>query len=143
VLKRYTKALIIGKKTFGKGSVQSFNTLEENLWDDKPVGIKITIAHWFTPAGNLIDGKGIEPDIEIKESEETLIERMFYENKLYDGNYLTNFVKGKPNFTRDDIIAYKEQLEKEAHIFIEVDRLGQLLTLEKNRDKIDITIDQK
>jgi carboxyl-terminal processing protease len=140
-LKDTQRALIIGKKTFGKGSVQSFITLEEKLMDDKPVGIKITIAHWFTPAGNLIDGKGIEPDIEIKESEETLIERMFYENKLYDGNYLTNFVKGKPNFTRDDIIAYKEQLEKEAHIFIEVDRLGQLLTLEKNRDKIDITID--
>lgn len=54
------KALIIGTKTFGKGLVQ-----EVKEFDDKS-GLKITIARYFTPKGVCIHGKGIKPDIEVK-----------------------------------------------------------------------------
>lgn len=55
-------ATLVGEKTFGKGSVQEI----ENLKDGATV--KITIAEWLTPSGAKIDGEGLAPDIEVKES---------------------------------------------------------------------------
>jgi carboxyl-terminal processing protease len=47
---------LVGKKSFGKGSVQ----VVENLSDGS--SIKVTIAKWLTPNGNHIDGTGLNPD---------------------------------------------------------------------------------
>jgi len=58
-LQDYGKAIIVGMKTFGKGSVQ---TLEE-FGDGSSV--KITVAKWLTPKGNYINNKGISPDEEV------------------------------------------------------------------------------
>jgi carboxyl-terminal processing protease len=58
-LQDHKRAVIAGQKTYGKGSV---NTLER-LSDGS--GIYITIARWQTPNGNLIEGKGIEPDQQV------------------------------------------------------------------------------
>lgn len=55
-LKDYGKATIVGKQTFGKGSVQVL----ENLKDGS--SLKITVAEWLTPKGNNITEKGIAPD---------------------------------------------------------------------------------
>jgi carboxyl-terminal processing protease len=57
-LKDYDKAEIIGIATFGKGLVQSVIPLEN---DD--TGLKVTIASYYTPKGNIVHGVGIEPDI--------------------------------------------------------------------------------
>ncbi len=59
-LKDYSRATIIGEKTFGKGSVQNLIPLENGA------GLKLTIAYWYTPAGICINKKGIMPDIYIK-----------------------------------------------------------------------------
>ena len=53
------KATIIGKKTFGKGSVQSLEELPDSS------SVKITVAKWLTPKGNNINEQGIKPDIEV------------------------------------------------------------------------------
>jgi carboxyl-terminal processing protease len=50
---------IIGKKSFGKGSVQELIDLP------KASSVKITIAKWMTPNGDYIMDKGISPDIEV------------------------------------------------------------------------------
>lgn len=50
---------IIGKKTFGKGSVQELIPI------GKTMSVKITIARWLTPNGNQINEKGISPDEEV------------------------------------------------------------------------------
>lgn len=55
-MKDYKRATILGTKTFGKGSVQDLISLGNGG------SIKVTIAKWFTPLGNGIDGKGIDPD---------------------------------------------------------------------------------
>ncbi len=60
-LQDYKAATIIGEKTFGKGSVQDFETLPDGS------ALKITVAEWFTPKENNINEKGITPDIVIKE----------------------------------------------------------------------------
>ncbi len=59
-LQDYSVAKLIGEKTFGKGSVQTFEPLRNGS------SIKITVAHWLTPKGRQINGTGIAPDIEVK-----------------------------------------------------------------------------
>jgi len=54
------KAILLGEKTFGKGSVQKTYNL------DKDVGIAVTVAKYYTPSGAMIHGKGIIPDLEVK-----------------------------------------------------------------------------
>lgn len=50
---------LIGKKSFGKGSVQELISVSRDT------SAKITVAHWLTPAGNQINKIGIAPDIEV------------------------------------------------------------------------------
>ncbi len=54
------RALILGTKSFGKGSVQTVEELPDGY------GLKLTIARYYTPSGRSIQAKGIEPDIMIK-----------------------------------------------------------------------------
>ncbi len=51
--------VLIGEKTFGKGSVQLPNTLSDSSQ------LRVTIAHWFTPKDRGIHGSGLEPDIKV------------------------------------------------------------------------------
>ncbi len=53
-------ALIVGQKSYGKGSVQ---TVIPMFQDD---GLKLTIAKYYTPKGRSIDGTGIAPDVEVE-----------------------------------------------------------------------------
>ncbi len=54
------RALILGTTSFGKGSVQTVETLRDGS------GVKLTIARYYTPSGRSIQAKGIEPDIVLK-----------------------------------------------------------------------------
>ncbi len=53
------RATLIGEKTFGKGSVQLIYELSDAS------RLHVTVAKWFTPNDNAIDGKGLIPDIEV------------------------------------------------------------------------------
>lgn len=63
-LKDHGRAVLVGEKTFGKGSVQDVIKLENGD------GLLITIAKYYTPSGVSIHEKGIEPDIEVKVEEQ-------------------------------------------------------------------------
>ncbi len=54
---------LVGMKTFGKGSVQDYQTLRDGS------GLKVTIAEWLTPANRSINKQGIAPDIEVDRTE--------------------------------------------------------------------------
>jgi carboxyl-terminal processing protease len=56
----HRRGIVAGTKTYGKGSVNTLNKLQDGS------GIYITIARWLTPNRRLIEGKGIEPDYELK-----------------------------------------------------------------------------
>lgn len=55
------RAVIVGERSFGKGSVQSVIKLGDGS------GLKLTIARYYTPSGVSIQSEGIHPDIEIED----------------------------------------------------------------------------
>jgi carboxyl-terminal processing protease len=59
-LQDHKRGLVIGSKTFGKGSVQTILPLQNDS------AIKLTTARYFTPAGRSIQAEGIVPDITIR-----------------------------------------------------------------------------
>ncbi|MBU4421951.1 S41 family peptidase [Patescibacteria group bacterium] len=63
-LKDYNKAILVGEKTFGKGSVQDYTEYKDGS------ALKMTIALWLTPNGTSIDGEGIEPNYVVEYTED-------------------------------------------------------------------------
>lgn len=67
-LRDYGMATLVGTTSFGKGIVQALLPLDDGS------AVKVTIAHYYTPAGHDIHKKGLEPDVEIElELDEDLI----------------------------------------------------------------------
>ncbi len=63
-LKDYKLATIVGKKTYGKGVVQTI------LDTGDSTALKVTISKYYTPSGNDINKKGINPDVEVEYPDE-------------------------------------------------------------------------
>ncbi len=61
-LQDHGRALILGERTFGKGSVQTVLPLRNGG------GIKLTTARYFTPSGRSIQAKGIMPDLAVQQA---------------------------------------------------------------------------
>jgi len=59
-MKDLHRATIVGVRSFGKGSVQTVRPLSDGS------GLSLTTARYYTPAGIMIHGTGIKPDIEVK-----------------------------------------------------------------------------
>ncbi len=59
-LQDHRRALILGERTFGKGSVQTILPLGNGT------AVKLTTARYYTPNGRSIQAEGIEPDIKLK-----------------------------------------------------------------------------
>ncbi|MBN1585072.1 S41 family peptidase [Candidatus Uhrbacteria bacterium] len=61
-LQDHGKAVIVGDRTYGKGSVQDYTEYADGS------ALKLTVALWFTPLGRSIDEDGIVPDIHVENS---------------------------------------------------------------------------
>ncbi len=64
-LKDILKVKLIGEKTFGKGTIQEPQDLENGS------GLHITIAKWLTPNGTWVNGNGLEPDAKVEDKSDT------------------------------------------------------------------------
>lgn len=53
-LKEQNRAVVIGERSYGKGAIQKLFPLEQGA-------LQMTVAHYYTPQGHVIEGKGIEP----------------------------------------------------------------------------------
>lgn len=60
-LQDYKRAIIIGAKSFGKGSVQTVIPLGDGS------ALRLTTSHYFTPSGKIINNQGVQPDITVEE----------------------------------------------------------------------------
>ncbi|HPC15632.1 MAG TPA: S41 family peptidase [Candidatus Hydrogenedentes bacterium] len=75
-LQFYSRAIVVGVKTYGKGSVQTIIPLSR----PPNTALRLTTALYYTPAEVTIDSEGIKPDVEVpfsKEEQRALVEQMF------------------------------------------------------------------
>ena len=88
-MKDRRRALLIGEKTYGKGSVQQIFPLDST-------GFKLTMARYYTPSGVNIDKTGIGPDIVVADLDFT--EAQFKDlERLYDSGLIPAFSKASPD----------------------------------------------
>lgn len=66
-LQDHKRAIILGNKSFGKGSVQTVIPLSDGS------AIRLTTSKYFSPNGNVIHGEGVTPDIIVEEAEVQLL----------------------------------------------------------------------
>ncbi len=79
-LQDHKRAVIVGTKSFGKGSVQSVLPIAGNK------AIKLTTARYFTPKGRSIQAQGIQPDVYVEQSEVTAYEQSYYKESDLPGH---------------------------------------------------------
>ncbi|MCX7121968.1 MAG: S41 family peptidase [Gammaproteobacteria bacterium] len=98
-LQDYKRAIIMGTRSFGKGSVQTVIPITQDT------GLKLTTALYYTPAGREIQARGIKPDV--------IVQEMSVDAKQSNGgldfgeaNY-DNHIENKSNATEETLI--KEQ----------------------------------
>jgi carboxyl-terminal processing protease len=84
-LQDYKRAIIIGEKTFGKGSVQAIFPIT------KDEAVRLTIARYYLPSGRTIQAKGVTPDIIVHSAK---IEKI-KENNLIKESDLKNHLRAE------------------------------------------------
>ena len=95
-LKDHRRALIVGTKSFGKGSVQTVLPLQDGR------AIKLTTARYFTPSGSSIQADGIQPDIELRRAEVHELEPDFMIKESNLGGHLEGGTKSSSQPSRAD-----------------------------------------
>ena len=83
-LKDHKRAILLGEKSFGKGSVQSIIPLKNRG------GLRLTTAKYYLPSGESIHEKGVEPDITVKRNKNDFKINTKTDNQL---NYAINLLK--------------------------------------------------
>ncbi len=104
-LQDHKRAVIVGKTTFGKGSVQTVIDL------DNKSGLKLTIARYFTPNGRSIQSKGIRPDIEVDRLDVATLEKA-HQNKALREADLQGHILGEDEKPGMEEVATAEGAEK-------------------------------
>ncbi len=89
------RAVIVGERSFGKGSVQSVIKLGDGS------GLKLTVARYYTPSGVSIQSEGIHPDIEIEDVNAEIFAKAISEKKGPREKDIAGHLKGE-----------KEKIEK-------------------------------
>ncbi len=83
-LQDHKRAVILGEKSFGKGSVQTVIPL------GKHGAMRLTTARYYTPSGRSIQAKGIEPDVEVHPAKVEEIVSSYNFSEAEYGNALKN-----------------------------------------------------
>ncbi len=100
-LRDHSRAVLVGQKTFGKGSVQLPMRLKTT---SEKTMLKITIAKYYLPSGRCIHGIGVEPDIAV--AFEDVAGWKFEEyRKLVDAKAFEKYLADHPVEGHDDMLA--------------------------------------
>lgn len=100
-LQDHERAVIMGTKSFGKGSVQTILPLSDER------AVKLTTALYFTPNGRSIQAEGIEPDIEVERAKVTAYENPRRLKEADLSKHLSNKKNGKDNPPRTRSLSSK------------------------------------
>ncbi len=95
-LKDWKRGVLIGAKTFGKGSVQTILPLDNS----DGAALRLTMAKYYTPSGICIHGIGIDPDLDLRNHEISESTVKVY-SKQIPGKFAKELVKEKMEVARD------------------------------------------
>jgi carboxyl-terminal processing protease len=82
------RALIMGQRSFGKGSVQSVVKLGDGS------GLKLTVARYYTPNGRSIQAEGIRPDVTIDNLNQEVLEKALIKQEVRRERDMKNHLVG-------------------------------------------------
>ncbi len=98
------RATLLGKTTFGKGSVQTVRPLTTTT------GLRLTTAYYYTPSGRSIQNKGIRPDYLIDQNPEGDLDDALITREADYSNHLAN--TQNPDETKEQTAREAEQMEQ-------------------------------
>ena len=130
-LQDHRRAIIVGTQSFGKGSVQTIIPFQRSK-DGHVSGIRLTTARYYTPSGESIQGKGINPDIIVEQGEfESYEFERYSESDLKDS--LDKEDDENTNNTEDaDLSEKEERLAKDYQLKRALDLLKGLSIFEES-----------
>lgn len=133
-LQDHDRAIVMGKKSFGKGSVQNIIELGDG---GKYGAVRMTIARYYTPSGKSIQATGIEPDIEVglAKIEQVDVSGMITSEAKLSG-HLENNQSGKKGDKKAKIKDENAELyNKDYQLARAVDLLRGMSVFKKNMSK--------
>lgn len=117
-LRDHKRAIIVGTKSFGKGSVQTIIPFRKSNNEKTTTGIRLTTARYYTPSGESIQGKGINPDIII---EQGVFESQEY-NRLSESDLKDSLdIENKERKNDDDELTQESRLNKDYQLSRAID----------------------
>ena len=142
-LQDFNRSIVVGEKSFGKGSVQVVMPVGENE------ALKLTVARYYLPSGRTIQALGVTPDIivhlgkieyiddPVLIKERDLKKHLVNELEKIDGNTTksvdTNSSEENNETKVDDTIITEEQIYKDAQLKSAVDILKALIITNKGK----------
>ena len=112
-LKDNKRALVMGKRSFGKGSVQSVVKMGDGS------GLKLTVARYYTPSGISIQAEGITPDVKIDEVDSDAFQKAIINRKVkreadIDGHLVAEGTKKEKTKAKKSLFNWWEKSNKKA-----------------------------
>jgi len=133
-IKDQGRGVLLGERSFGKGTVQSVITL------GKEGAAALTTAKYYTPSGVCIEGKGIEPDMKVEPFIPTPEEKIVLDEMRKSG-YIKDFLDKYPYWGEEDLTPLTDQLREEG-IEAREDLLRRIL-IEKDKDEENDILNDK
>ncbi len=100
-LQDHKRAILVGTRTFGKGSVQTIFPMDDGS------AIRLTTAKYYSPSGKEIQGKGVNPDVVVEE-----VEVKKKEKKVFREKELIKHFKGWEEEKKEEKKEKKSELEE-------------------------------
>ena len=131
-LQDHRRAIIVGTQSFGKGSVQTIIPFQRSK-DGNVSGIRLTTARYYTPSGESIQGKGINPDIIVEQGEfESYEFERYSESDLKDSLDKEDDENANNNTEDVDLSEKEERLAKDYQLKRALDLLKGLSIFEES-----------
>lgn len=134
-LQDHHRAVVLGTRSFGKGSVQTVIPIT----DEK--GLKLTTALYYTPNGRSIQAEGIEPDIVVERANITAIEGQPHLSEAQLKGHLNNGKSNKrtkkPALNSDDKLTRANIQSKDNQLYEAINLLTGLTLFKQKTAKTD------
>ena len=131
-LQDHRRAIIVGTQSFGKGSVQTIIPFQRSK-EGNVSGIRLTTARYYTPSGESIQGKGINPDIIVEQGEfESYEFKRYSESDLKDSLDKEDEDNTNNNTEEAGISEKEERLAKDYQLKRALDLLKGLSIFEES-----------